>query len=38
MKEYLKPELEIVSLMADENIATLELEDELDLSANPFNK
>lgn len=37
MKEYMKPELEIVSLMADENIATLELEDELDLSTNPFN-
>lgn len=36
MKEYMKPELEIVSLVASENI-TLELEDELDLSTNPFN-
>lgn len=37
MKEYIKPEVEIVSLMANEEITTVELEAELGLSTNPFN-
>lgn len=39
MKEYVKPEVEIISLMADEAITTdeLGLGGEMDLSANPFN-
>ena len=34
MKEYVKPEVEIVTLMADEAIA--DLKGETDLSENPF--
>ena len=37
MKEYQKPEVEIVSLMANEAIASDDIEDLLDLSTNPFN-
>lgn len=39
MKEYIKPEVEVVSLMAQESIASdlPELGGELDLSTNPFN-
>ena len=36
MKEYVSPEIEIVSLMADEAIASDEIGGELDLSGNPF--
>lgn len=38
MKEYMKPELEIISLMAEEAITSDDdLGGELDLSTNPFN-
>ena len=38
MKEYIKPEVEIISLMAQESITSDdELGSELDLSTNPFN-
>ena len=39
MKEYIKPQVEIISLMADESIATNELPGlgEMDLSTNPFS-
>lgn len=36
MKEYMKPEVEIISLVADEAI-TSDLEGELSLSTSPFN-
>lgn len=38
MKEYMKPELEIVSLMTEETVTTELLDEgELELSTNPFN-
>lgn len=38
MKEYMKPEIEIVSLVANESITDeLNLGGEMDLSTNPFN-
>lgn len=38
MKEYMKPELEIVALMTEEAITDdLDLGLEMDLSTNPFN-
>lgn len=38
MKEYMKPEVEIVSLMTQEAITDeLSLDAELELSTNPFN-
>lgn len=38
MKEYIKPELEIISLMSEEEITSKDdLTGELDLSTNPFN-
>lgn len=36
MKEYIKPEIEIVSLVADEAIASSELEIGTGTSGNPF--
>ena len=37
MKDYIKPELEIVTLVTDEAIATDDLSGEMSLSNNPFN-
>jgi len=40
MKEYIKPELEVVTLMAEEAVATSltgGLSGEMDTSTNPFN-